>query len=241
MHIDELMKNYKPLYPDSGLWEDTFKMLSENPDDVEIVQELLADLKNHGEFREPVILTTEEEHLASNAHYAYMEGNNPPSYIPYVSNGTHRLYAHHLSGNKEVKVQHGLFPDGEIDFDSIADFPMLASNIVFPADLHRDKVWEIWDKMESFKLNDDIWISTDLMSTHENNFRVYWEYDPDKVYTLAAHIDLLEAKVTERLERLGFTPTIRTAVIHSQAEDDKFFDREPRKPRNLTWKLVEDG
>lgn len=220
MHIDEIMKNYKPVYPHSGLWEDTFKMIDEDPIDSQIAQELLAELEKNGEFREPIVLTTYEGYLEAAAEYKHLEGDSPDPYVPHVNNGTHRVYAHYLSAkHKEVKVQHGWNP--AVD----EDYPLLASKIDFPAGLGEEAIYELWDRFRSFKLNDDIWMESELVSGNNNSFHILWCFGQKKVEALFSYADLINAKVLGFTEAMGIDSTAKTGIINSEDEDVYFFDR----------------
>lgn len=224
MHIDEIMKNYKPLYPDSGLWEDTFQMIREDPIDSELVQDLLADLENHGEFRKPIRLTTYESYLEAAAEYKHLEGDNPDPYIPHVNNGTHRVYAHYLSTkHKEVKVQFGWEP--EVD----EHYPFLASRVTFPNGIDSEAIYALWDRFRSFKLSDGIWIESELVSVNDNKFHIIWEFGVKKVEELLPHTELINAKTLSFTEEMGIFCTAKIGVINSEEEDDSFFEREPLK------------
>lgn len=221
MHIDEIMKNYRPLYPDSGLWEDTFKMIDEYPVDYEIVQDLIADLENQGEFREPIVLTTYEGYLEAAAEYKHLEGDNPDPYVPHVNNGTHRVYAHYLSTkHKDVKVQFGWKP--EVD----EPYPFLASQAIFPPTLDSESIYELWDRFRSFKLTDDIWVESELVSVNDNKFHIIWGFGVKKVAELSPHAELINAKTLSITKEIGIACTAKIGVIGSEVEDDSFFDRE---------------
>jgi hypothetical protein len=223
MQVDEIMKNYKPVYPDSGLWEDTFQMIRECPADYQLVQDLLADLERSGEFREPIVLRTYEAYLEANAEYKHLEGESIDPYVPYVNNGTHRVYAHFLSEHKEVKVQFGWKPETE------EHYPFLASRIAFPPDLDEERIYELFDRFRSFKLTDDIWMESELVSINYNNFHIIWVFGLKKVEELLPLTELINAKTLSLTEEMGIVCTAKIGIINSEEEDDFFFDRKPLK------------
>lgn len=220
MDVYEIMKNYKPLYPDSGRWEDTFQMIEDDPVDSELVQDLLADLENHGEFRNPIRLTTYEGYLEAVAEYKHLEGDNPDPYVPHVNNGTHRVYAHYLSAkHKEVKVQFGWEP--EVD----ENYPLLASKITFPPNLEGEPLYELWDRFRSFKLNDDVWMESELVSVNDHSFHILWCFGLKKVEELLPYLELINAKTLSFTEAMGIDCTAKIGIINSEDEDAYFFDR----------------
>lgn len=221
MHIDEIMKNYKPLYPDSGLWEETFQMIEEDPVDSQLVQELLDDLERTGEFREPITLTTYEGYLEAAVEYKHLEGDSPDPYVPHVNNGTHRVYAHYLSQHKEVKVSFGWKPVTD------ENYPFLASRIAFPPSLGEEALYELWDRLRSFKLTDDIWVESELVSVNNNHFHIIWGFGREKLEELFPHAELINEKTLSFTEKLGLECTAKIGIISSEAEDESFFDREP--------------
>jgi hypothetical protein len=221
MHLDEIMKNYKPLYPDSGLWEDTFKMIDEDPVDSEIVQELLADLENNGEFREPVYLTTYEAYLEAAAQYKYAEGDTTDPYVPRVSNGTHRIYAHYLSKTKDVKVKFGWTPEIQ------EDYPILASKIVIHPDLSEESLYQLWDRLYSFKLNKDVWMTSELVSFNNNCFHILWVIGNKPVAQLVPYMEAINTKTLSITAKMGIDSTAKIGIINSEEEADDFFERKP--------------
>lgn len=222
MHVDEIMQNYKPVFPDSGLWEDAFQMMKDDPVDFKVVQDLLEDLENSGEFREPIVLRTYENYLEANAEYKHLEGDSPDPYVPLVNNGTHRVYAHFLSTkHKDVKVQFGWTP--EVD----EDYPFLASRVAFPADLGEESIYELFDRFRSFKLTEDIWMESEIVSTNYNNFHIIWACGVKNVEALLPHTDLIIAKILNLTAEMGIVCTAKIGIISSEAEDDYFFDRKP--------------
>lgn len=220
MHIDELMKNYKPLYPDSGQWEDTFKMIDEDPIDSQIAKELCDELEKNGEFRKPITLTTYEGYLQANKEYKHLEGESPDPYVPHVNNGTHRIYAHYLSTkHKEVKIQHGWEP--EVD----EEYPFIASKVALPPDLEEETLYELWDRFYSFKLTDGIWMEGELISLTDNNFHILWCFGVKNVEEILPYMELITSTLLEFTSQKGIICTAKTGIINSEDEDELFFER----------------
>lgn len=230
MHVEDIMKNYNPVYPEGGTWQDTFKVMQDSPSDFSVVNELVADLEKYGEFREPIVLSTEEEYVKEWVDYEFDEGEELEPYIPFVRNGTHRVFAHYLSENKDAKVQFGWHPNGEEETKDIEDYyPMIVSRVSFPAKLDEDSADELFSKCRSFKLTEDIWINSDLMSSYYSNYDFYWDSGLEAVKNLGPYVALIDTKVKEMANELGANPVVNTAIVYSEAEEDAFFDREPAK------------
>lgn len=229
MHVDEIIKNYNPVYPTGGTWQDTFKLMQDSPIDFAIVQQLVCDLEAHGEFREPIIVSTEEEYIKEWADYDFDEGEVTDHYRPLVRNGTHRVFAHYLSENKEAKVQLGWYPNGEAEDNNDTFYPVIVSRISFPTMLDEDSADELFGRCRSFKLTEDIWINSDMMSSYNNAYEFYWDSGLEGEPHLTAYVTLIDAKVAEIVTEIGQTPLVETVIIHSEEEDDAFFDREPVK------------
>lgn len=222
MHVDDIMKNYNPVYPTDGTWQDAFEVMRESTSDLNVVKQLVSDLEKYGEFREPIILSTEEEYIKEWSDYEFDEGEELDPYSPFVRNGTHRVLAHYLSEHKDAKVQLGWHPDGE-EPDNTDCYPMIVSRISFPTKLDDDSSDELFSRCRSFKLTEDIWINSDMMSSYYNKYDFYWDSGMEKVEDLTPYIELIDAKVTEIVKEIGGIPIIQTVVLNSEAEDDAFF------------------
>ena len=225
MHVDEIMKNYNPVYPTNGTWQDTFKVMRESPSDFNIIKELVSDLEKYGEFREPIVLSTEEEYVKEWADYEFDEGEELDPYSPIIRDGTHRVFAHYLSDQKEAKVQFGWHPDEE-ETDNNDWYPIIVSRVSFPAMLDEESADELFNKCRSYKLNEDIWINSDMMSSYYSNYDFYWSSGLELVEDLTPYVALINAKVTEMVNELGAAPSINTALVYTEAEEDAFFGRE---------------
>lgn len=225
MHVDDIMKNYNPVYPTGGTWQDTFKVMRESPADFNVVNELISDLEKCGEFREPIVLSTEEEYIKEWADYEFEDGEELEPYSPFVRDGTHRVFAHYLSDQKEAKVQLGWHPDGD-EPDNNDWYPMIVSRVSLPVKLDEEAADELFDKCRSFKLNEDIWINSDMMSSYHGNYDFYWSSGLETVEDLTPYVALINTKVTEIVKGLGAAHSIDTALVYTEEEEDVFFGRE---------------
>ena len=220
MFLDELMENFKPVYPQSRVWEDTFKMLSEDPVEFEVVQALVAELEKFGEFRDPVILSSYDEWSKYDRGRRYLPGEERDVYVPCVQDGTHRVYAHFLHGSTEVKTQVG-FPSCEgKDF-----IPYLISFIMFPeVPDSLDEVWTVLEKARSFKVSDDVWVTANTMSSSGlKKFFICWDADEEQIPSLLVQGDAVNTKLKTVVSSVCSNPVIETIVIASEADENTWF------------------
>lgn len=150
--VSDIMKNYNPVYPNEGTWEDTINLLLNDLAEKLIVDELIVEYKRTGMFREPIVLGTSNRKL--------------------VQNGTHRVAATFLIG-KDTPILSVYDPD-----EGTADYKELyGSNpnqrfyeIHFTTNLLEDeKDDDLYANFRSFKVNDDIWLSADAGGNTANN------------------------------------------------------------------------
>lgn len=206
MDLKTIMKDYSPMYPDTHKWEDTFKAFADDPNEMELVHVLMEELDTYGSFREPITLSTYEQQF---------DPEDEEPYFPHVMNGTHRMYAHYLSGLHEVQVQHGWQ-----DVNEEYEYKMIETLLKFPAMLSDKQQDDLFDYLRSFKLTETIWVETDVMSSSYGQlFSLIWSDDimEDEDFPL------LETVIGDRLDKLGITEfVIVTKRIHSEQEDDDF-------------------
>lgn len=205
MHITSLMKDYHPVYPANGTWEDTLQILLNDPVEKAILDELLNDLSVYGEFRTPILLSKPEDE----------EGDKL-----YVRDGTHRAMAHYLHPTqKTASVQVGYVESGgDDDF-----YPVLVTRLTYPQSIDDATSELLFDNLRSFKLNEEIWITSDIISTTGNSAISYWDSGlPLTLEAIAPYTAPIQRKIQEILGVLGQTPVIETVLISSEAEDDAF-------------------
>lgn len=218
MLLKDILSDYKPAYPDNGLWSDTFEMLAENSYDKEIVDTLIAEYTRDGEFRSPIILST----LAEDG------GDEDYEYEPYVKNGTHRVYALYLMGVEEVEVQHGYqdVSSEEIYGEEWTPYPNTVTVIKFDKDFSDDEYEDLWDNLMqalcSFKVSDTFWLESDL-GVSSNVITVYWagmEFDEDR-------LNIINNATAQRIaDKVTKEQCITKTVTFFSEEDEQRFHQE---------------
>lgn len=213
MLLTELLANYKPAYPCSRLWADTFALLESNPFDKEVTQDLLTELARDGKFREPIILSVED----------LSEDEDSRPYDAYVENGTHRIYAYYLAGHENVFAQEGWQVDNaeEMYGEDWSLYPETVTVFKPTASITEEQHEDIIDCLRSFKISDDYWLTSDLAVTVHDLFTVTWsgmELDEEKW-------DVITEAAGSRLAALlpDHKFIIKTVTFFSQAEYALFY------------------
>lgn len=136
LNLDELLSKYSNGYADpTQTWDAVFNDLLSDPIEKETVETLVEELKRNGQFRKPITVSPDDDDDTLT-----------------VWNGHHRLLAHKIVGNKEVKVQYG-WADEDIA-DAIS---YLELSVVFLNPVSEDDIGTIFGSTRSFKANNDLW------------------------------------------------------------------------------------
>lgn len=225
MHINDIMRDFSPAYPESHVWEDTFKVLREDPVDFNVVTQLLEELDNYGEFRDPVILSSYDDWQKAENRHEYEEGEERDVYFARVEDGTHRVFAHFLHATqKDVKVQVGYQSNEE---ELAAYIPSLVSIVSFPSDSQlddrSDDTWDIFERLRSFKLSEELWVTADTMMSSKGKFYLAWAFGKDEIMRLFDAVPLLDSKVEEILIGLGVSPKVTTTVLSCDSDEDALY------------------
>lgn len=208
MDLNELMKNYAPVYPNSHQWADTFQVFSENTNDMAIVQDLVSDLLKDGRLREPVTLSTPED--------------EDEEYQPFVKNGTHRIYAHHLAGIRDVYVHHGWVDTTDETVAPLDDYDMVVTFIKFQEALADELLWEISDAVRSFKVSDELWFESSSMSFEGDQYMTLIWSQNNTLYS-GNVAELVENNLVARISRHSAnTENIVTRHVATEQEYNDF-------------------
>lgn len=206
MHIDDLLDSYLPVYPENGNWDETFKILREDPHEWDTVQKLVAILNNEGAFRDPIVLDKSDT-----------DGSG------YVSDGTHRVFAHTLSEVKMVKVAEA--SDAPTNNDEHQ--PYLVTVFILDGNWSDELFDAMFSPLRSFPISDSLWANSDLMSSNGKNLYVYWYLGHGMtVEELEACAPGIEQKTLSVCENNGIAPKVQTMLIRTEAEEDAFFSRD---------------
>lgn len=191
--LSEVMEEYSPVYPDTHKWIDTIGMLL--VDDAEILTELQRQHKMQGEFREPIVISKAEP--------------NDPDDFSNVADGTHRVVAAYLMGLENVLVSHE-FPDyedkGYVNVTHISKYDDSA--------ITEEEFDFLVDKLRSFPLSDDLWITSSLSCLNPEGLEIIWDTDDLEL------IPAIDAHVQDRLAELMPTTYLEVETYASYFEDD---------------------
>lgn len=142
MLLADLVAQYKPVYPEQHDWEATVAYLY--AEEAEHMAELTASLLEKG-WREPIILEPLDDEPE--------EGD-----FAFVGDGTHRVAIALTNGVFSVPVLYR--SEQPQDYDK-QPLEIIIENS--GEDLTEDEDDKLIDKFRSFRLNDEIWITSDIV------------------------------------------------------------------------------
>lgn len=162
IEVQDLIKNYKPLYPDGENWEGTIKHLLSSPTDNLIITDLLEALEKHGAFRGYIYVGT-----------AVREDD---SEFQAVLNGTHRVAAAIIFNLNTLEVKTEEEYDAEEEADS---FSAIHLELTFKEEPDLEKDEEhfdiIFNYLRSFKINEEEWVTADICTSSREHVSLYYE------------------------------------------------------------------
>lgn len=151
----EVMQEYSPVYPSSHKWADTINVLLE--DDLEVIEELKRQYLKDGSFRDAVVLEEADE--------------DDPEDMAIIADGTHRVVVAYLLGADEITVSNE-YPDFEDK-----GFCLVTKIVPADEDFDDDDYDEIVEKLRSFAISDDLWLTSSLASSGPDGLEIYWDED----------------------------------------------------------------
>lgn len=178
MLLEDLVKDYAPVYPEGEDWEKTASYLySEEP---ELMKSLSESLRTNG-WREPILISTNED---------LSEGESPKVY-----NGTHRVAIALYEGVISVPVTTAEESENDnFNLDFITKLTVKVAMKDNSSEEDRDEVFEaLFTKLRSFALTEDIWLNSDMASSNtpkDGSFEVelYYELPNDQHHKLLRRI-----------------------------------------------------
>lgn len=183
MILSDIIKEYNPVYPNKGTWEDTVALLMENPIDAKIVNRL-QEVILEDKLREAVVIGTGTD--------------DDETRRKFVFNGTHRIAAYILLGdmNKDVVVIDEDKETAHYDLENTIAF----TSFTFDREVDDDFFCYLTDIFLSFELNEDFWVEGDFSG--RKTFDATWILSYKKEKNLLPSI---HDKVCDILKELGFT------------------------------------
>lgn len=216
LSVEEIKNKYAPVYPYDGennvpKWEDTIQFLQTSPEDNQILEFLTADLKEHGTFREPITLESQQERDEENA-LAREEGE-PEDHSPLrVQDGTHRFVTAWLNGVSHIPVRYSdsAFPE------SPEPDKCLVTSVVFEkfAEGYDGEVLFDWlmSGVRSFPVTKDIWVTSSVMTSSNGSIHISWDNYVDENTEML--MPLISQEIEKRLAEQGIvvSPVVDTSI-----------------------------
>lgn len=197
MLLQEILNNYKPVYPEGYNWDITLDFMLTDPTESKIVYSLVATLMKGESFRRPVVLYNPDDGPS-------VEDDGEEE--PHVADGTHRICAHIIAGVEEVYVKNYLHSSDNANED--ADEEDLESSLetkILLASTEKEEEFdnifeEIFTELRSLELSDDLWIVADVVSMQGNVISLSW--DSSRLDDLTK--TLITSEVEVRLAEMNF-------------------------------------
>lgn len=164
VNVQDLITEVSPIYPEGRDWKITTEYMMNTPSEKKTVEDLIQQLNAHGKFREPVYIGTAE--TEDGVEYSA------------ILNGTHRIVAAIMSNLEKIDVTTERDSDEEYDEDK--EEPTIIHckfHLIRYEDKNKnDEIFDaLFDNLRSFKLNDKIWVTTDIATGSEKGINFYYE------------------------------------------------------------------
>lgn len=206
--LKEITSTHKPIYPANATWDDTVAYLLSSEPDKTIIAELREAIRVDG-LRSPVVL--------GEAYDTTVNGEE--IYVPAVMDGTHRMVASILENTEFVLVENST--DRK---QTPTEKKYIAVDVTLKQDMldkltrveEDDIVSNIFDYLRSFKLNDNIWLVSDL-SMGKGNVTTHYYFE---VPTTKEVLALTEQKVTELLTETKVTEYVSSVTVTVQEDEE---------------------
>jgi len=179
MLLLDIIRDYKPVYPDGGTWDDAAALLyAEQP---EHMAELKASLDRKG-WRDPIRLSSQED----------MDSDDGEAY---VLDGTHRVSLAMREGVISLPVvTSDELPEWDTEPEPFTEFTI---EFLSGPEITDDQDYELMELFISLELNEDIWLNSDISSSHRSE---RWSYYYDALQD-ETHHNQLKRVARARLKR----------------------------------------
>ena len=197
MLLTDLLKDYKPSYPASQVWADTFQLLESDPSQQFIITDLINDLERDGQFREPVKLEDDGEQKI-------------------VGDGTHRVYVAWLTGMTEIPTEHRKYDELNTLSEDYDMFPVTITHLrVISTKSVEDVDESVTTVVRSVKLSNNMWVTSDMFVGSEDSgfYHCYWNGNPG-----VENHERLDETLCERLKQVGVVAEVKTYFFASEDE-----------------------
>jgi len=216
--LDFLIEQTSPLYPEPKTWDTTVAFMQEDEVEAETLSELATVLVRDGDFREPVYVGRDLDRDDGDTGY-------------YVYNGTHRMVAHIINGTEFIDVIYE--SEDESDETSVDDdyvdpneyepgkYRVPCTMVEFVGTVDDDEYDKLFSVLRSFKISDDVWVTSDMMSSTSTDIGTRMDFCWDLVEMNDALLSRINDICIERIARFGtvIPASIKTEYDYWTDED----------------------
>lgn len=211
MRLAEIIEHYSPVYPQDMDWAVTVEHMLNDPAEKLIIDDLLEVLRSNRTFRESILLGP--------GYWDFNEG------VPSVLDGTHRVVALIIHNDPvlELSVRHEGQEDDEIPESEFPDQEIFANTeIIFERPITEDEYDIAFTTFRSLKINDDLWVNSDLASGRDEMFSCTWNINQNRMETDA--LQKIHETIIERARSTDFLhsfPAIREIISYWEDWDEE--------------------
>lgn len=209
MQLSELCNKYVPIYPDTHNWEDTVAYMLADPIEAHTVQELIKVLESGGKMRKPVML--------GEATINDKEG------VPTVTDGTHRVVAHILSGVEDVFTEDYVEVDesDEVQLVEGRNYDLfLETTVTFSESLSEEELDVGFSLLRSVQISDDLWLTSGLGASRNMLFDITWDIYSDEQEFSSDFCESVSTAIESHLRKFGFENKTFTVVTKASLWED---------------------
>lgn len=193
MKVSDLIKKYDHVYydlADTHDWRGLRDSMLDDPSHSSTIYDLVNDLENGGVFRNPVIITSDDD------------GS-------FVNDGTHRVIASMLAGVEDILVHDGYVDDND---------GMIPVTKIYGSGAWDEDFEIISDTFRSIRVNDNIWLTSSFDAMTADAYIVHWDAVDYDVYDQGEIDDVINA-ILDEIDMTGKTIHIDSTVYDKMLEE----------------------
>ena len=199
-----LKEQARPVYPAPKNWDATIDFMLNDKVEAERINHLLEVLNQGGSFREPIYVGRDLEDEDDAGYHVY--------------NGTHRMVAHILNNSGFIEV---VYEQEDEEEDTVAPsassneyapgkYRALSTTIEIEGDIDEEAYDNFFSVLRSFRLSNDVWITSDMMSSTSGDKGLKMMFGWDLTEANSAFMDTINDICIERIQR--FTQIVPLSV-----------------------------